>query len=176
MSDQEFQRHLVALQETIDEAAEGQLSGALHLRLCTESKALHDLWAKELPKRVRQAEIERLAGLIRDAEAVAQAVEAELAALRLPKSAKTPLMCFKDVHIPEFASGNPHASVETVQQLLADAYELLSEEGKEPYRAAADADLVRYTRAMKRYQEAHEDALRERRRVHELLAVYRREL
>ena len=100
MSDQEFKQHLVALQEAIDEAAEGPLSGALHMRLCAQSKALHDLWVEEFPKRVRQAEIERFAGLIREAEAVAEAMAAELAALRLPKSAKTPLRCFKDVHIP----------------------------------------------------------------------------
>ena len=176
MSDQEFQRHLVALQEAIDEAAEGQLSGALHLRLCAESKALHDLWAEQLPKRVRQANIERLAGLIREAEAVAHAVEVRMATLRPPKSAKTPLMCFKDRHIPEFARNNPDAPVEAVKSLLHDAFEQLSEEQRAPYEAAADADQVRYAQALKTYQETHEEALRERRRAHDLLAVFRREL
>jgi hypothetical protein len=176
MADQEFKRHLVALQEAIDEAAEGQLSGALHLRLCAEAKALHDLWAEQLPKRVRQANVERLASLIREAEMEAHAVEVKMAALRPPKSAKTPLMCFKDRHIPEFATKNPDESVEEVLRLLHDAYEQLSEEGKAPYRAAADADLARYTQALKRYQEAHEEALRERQRAHDLLAVFRREL
>ena len=174
MLDQEFQRHLVALQEAIDEAAEGQLSGALHLRLCAESKALHDLSVKKFPKRLRQADSGRLADLMREAEAVAQAAEAELAALRLPKSAKTPLTCFKDVHIPEFARSNPHATVEVVKQLLVDAYEQLSEAGKMPYRAAAEADLVRHARAMKRYQKAHENALRERQCAHDLLTVFAR--
>ena len=175
MAATEFKQLLFELQAAIDEAAEGAtLSGASHLRLCAASKALHDAWEEQLSKHVRQANVERLAHLIRETEAVAQAVEAKLAALRLPKSAKTPLMCFKDRHIPQFASNNPDASVEAVQQLLTNAFARLSEEQRAPYEAAAAEDLLRYTTALDKYQAAHDEAVRERRRATDLLHTFQR--
>jgi hypothetical protein len=174
MAATEFKQLLFELQAAIDEAAEGAaLSGASHLRLCAASKALHDAWEEQLPKGVRRANIERLAGLVNEAEAVARAAETRLATLRLPKSAKTPLMCFKDRHIPEFARNNPDAPVEAVQQLLTNAFARLSEEQRAPYEAAAAADLQRYTTALHSYQVTHAEAVRERQRATDELEAFR---
>lgn len=177
MSAVEVKQRFFEMQAAIDEAAEGAtLSGASHLRLCAASKALHDTWESELLKHVRQANMERFASIINTEESMARSWEDKLAALRLPKSAKTPLMCFKDRHIPEFARNNPDLSVEAVQQLLANAYEQLSEEGKAPYRDAADADLVRYMEAFAKYRDEHEEAVREHRRGMDVVYAFRYQL
>ena len=173
MSAVEFKQRLFEMQAAIDEAAEGAtLSGGSHLRLCAANKALHDAWEFELSKHVRQANIERFASLVNEAESVARSWEDKLAALRLPKPAKTPLMCFKDQHIPAFAGNNPDLSVEEIQQLLAKAYEQLSEEGKAPYLDAAAASRLRHAETWNK----HSAAVREHQRAQDVLRAFRRQL
>ena len=141
-----FKRHLVELQEAIDEVAESDrnaLTGGVHLRLCAASKALYEDLSFGCPTN-RLGVIQMYGG---EAESALTNLKAELAGLQVPKSPKTPLMCYKDQWIPWFAGHNPHLSVEAVKQLIHDAFALLDEAGKQPYVDLAMADRERYEQA-----------------------------
>ena len=141
-----FKRHLAELQEAIDEAAASDwhaLPGGVHLRLCAASKALYDDLSFGCPAN-RLWHIQTFG---EEAESALTNLQAELARLHVPKSPKTPLMCYKDEWIPWFAYNNPNLSVEAVQQLMHDAFARLDEAGKQPYVDLATADRERYEQA-----------------------------
>ena len=84
---------------------------------------------------------------LQEAESALTNLKAELARLHVPKSPKTPLMCYKDEWIPWFAYNNPNLPVEAVQQLMHNAFAQLDEAGKQPYVDLAMADRERYAQA-----------------------------
>ncbi len=141
-----FRRHLAELQEAIDEVAESHchaLPGGVHLRLCAASKALYNDLSFGCPAN-RLWHMQQFGD---EAESALTNLQAELARLRVPKSPKTPLMCYKKEWIPWFASNNPNLSVGAVQQLMHDAFARLDEAGKQPYVDLAMADRERYAQA-----------------------------
>ncbi len=141
-----FKRHLAELQEAIDEASGSDghaLPGGVHLRLCAASKALYDDLSFGCPVN-RLWHIRKFGD---EAESALTNLKAELDRLHIPKSPKTPLMCYKDVWIPHFAHNNPNLPVEAVQQLMHNGFARLDEAGKQPYVDLAMADRERYEQA-----------------------------
>lgn len=168
-----FKRHLAELQEAIDEASASDghaLTGGVHLRLCAASKALYD----DLSFVHRRAHDGQLAKALGDeAETALTNLKAELARLHVPKSPKTPLMCYKDEWIPYFAHNNPNVPVEAVQQLMHNGFARLDEAGKQPYVDLAMADRERYARARENRKAVLARACVERRRAEDALSRLR---